>query len=497
MARAASGALLITGGLLTDASRRRAAPADVLVIDGIIRDVGPNLTAPEAATSFDASGLLMHPGMINAHTHGHGGLSRGQTDRVTLELLLAAGPWMSGGRNLGDKKLSTMICAAEMLLKGCTSAYDMYSEFPLPTQEGMDAAAEGYAAVGMRTVLAPMVADRSFYQAIPGLLDALPAELQREVAALVPGEGCLKALAGIAKHWRWDAEDIRLALAPTIPLHCSDTFLCGCARLSQERGLRIQTHVAESKVQAVSGQRVYGRSLLSQLAACGVVGPHFTAAHSVWLDDDDLRLMADKGASIAHNPGSNMRLGNGAARLRRMLDLGVTVGLGTDGPGSSDNQNMYEAMRAASMVSKLRSPHVAQWASVEEVYHAATIGSAAAMGRTDLGRIAPGFLADIVFLDLGALNWIPHHWTVNQLVHVEDATAVRHVMIGGRMVVRDRALLTIDVGKLRADAEAARDRLEAATARAKELAELASIYVSQHCPGLADQPFPVRNYIDQ
>jgi guanine deaminase len=94
-----------------------------------------------------------------------------------------------------------------------------------------------------------------------------------------------------------------------------------------------------------------------------VVGPNFTAAHAIWLDDDDMRLMADKGASIAHNPGSNMRLGNGLARLRRMLDLGVTVGLGTDGPGSSDHQNMYEAMRAASMMSKVRTPHVAQWPS--------------------------------------------------------------------------------------------------------------------------------------
>jgi guanine deaminase len=254
--------------------------------------------------------------------------------------------------------------------------------------------------------------------------------------------------------------------------------------------------VSESKVQAVVGQKLYGHSLLRQLDACGVVGPDFTAAHAIWLDDDDMRLMADKGASIAHNPGSNMRLGNGMARLRRMLDLGVTVGIGTDGPGSSDNQNMYEAMRTASMMSKVRSPHIENWASVEEIYQAATLGSAATMGRSDLGQLAPGYLADIVFLDLAGLNWIPHHWTVNQLVHVEDAHSVRHVMIGGRWVVRDRNLLTIDVNKLRAEVETARERLDAATVQQKALAEQASVFVHQHCPGLADQPFPVRGYVD-
>jgi len=497
MARSEPGALLISGGLLTDAARRRAAPADILVIDGVIRAVGPNLDAPENAKRFDASGLLMHPGMINAHTHGHGGLARGQGDRLTLELLLAAGPWMNGGRNVADKKLSATICAAEMVLKGCTAAYDLYGEFPLPTQDGMDAAAEAYADVGMRAVLAPMVSDRSFYQAIPGLLDALPESLQRQVAGLVPGEGCLAALADIAQTWRWNGQDIRLALAPTIPHHCSDTFLCGCARMAHERGLRLQTHVAESKVQVVVGQKLYGQSLLRQLDACGVVGPHFTAAHAVWLDDDDMRLMADKGATIAHNPGSNMRLGNGMARLHRMLDLGVTVGIGTDGPGSSDNQNMYEAMRSAAMMSKVRSPHIENWASVEQIYQAATLGSAATIGRSDLGHLAPGYLADIVFLDLAGLNWIPHHWTVNQLVHVEDATSVRHVMIGGRLVVRDRSLLTIDVNKLRAEVEAARERLDAATVQQKELATQASVFVHQHCPGLADQPFPVAGYVDQ
>ncbi len=177
---------IIRGALLTDPALRRAQPADILVIDGVIAAIGPpGLDAPEGAVPFDAANTLVHPGLINAHMHSHGGLGRGQGDKWTLELLLAAAPWLGGGRALADKKLSATICAAEMLLKGCTAAYDLFVEFPLPTREGMDAAAEAYAEVGMRAVIAPMVADLSFYQAIPGLLDALPDALRRaaELAA--------------------------------------------------------------------------------------------------------------------------------------------------------------------------------------------------------------------------------------------------------------------------------------------------------------------------
>lgn len=141
MAAPHQGTLLIRGGLLADAGIRRAAPADILVRDGVVRQIGQGLAAPEDAEVIDASGLVLHPGLINAHTHGHGGLARGQGDKWTLELLLAAAPWISGNRSLEDKKLSTLLCAAEMVAKGCTAAYDLYFEFPLPTRDGLDAVA--------------------------------------------------------------------------------------------------------------------------------------------------------------------------------------------------------------------------------------------------------------------------------------------------------------------------------------------------------------------
>lgn len=497
MAKNYPGYVLIRDALISDAGFRRGVKGDILIKDGIIKEIGANLAVPEGASIVDASSLLVHAGLINAHTHGHGGLARGQGDRWTLELLLAAGPWITGSRSLQDKKLTTQIVAAEMVLKGCTAAYDLYYEFPAPSIDGMDAVAEAYAEIGMRAVLAPMVADHSFYEAIPGLRDALPDDLRQKVdkLRLGPGDRTIAAIGSILDRWRWSSQDIRPAVAPTIPIHCSDSFMCGCSRLARDHGVAMHSHVGESKVQAVVGMERYGKSLISHLDGLGLIDENFTAAHAVWLDDDDFRLMADRGASLAHNAGSNMRLGNGHFRLRRALDLRVNVGIGTDGANCSDNQNMYEAMRYASMVSKVQGPDPRGWATVEEIYHAATVGSAQALGLSNAGLLAPGHKADIVFVDLGAINWIPHNWTVNQLVHVEDATSVRHVMIGGSFVVRDGRLLTLDMAKLAREAEAARDRLENLNAEWRDLFVSLEPVIASFCPGLAARPYRINRYL--
>ncbi|MBV1796502.1 amidohydrolase family protein [Siccirubricoccus sp. G192] len=497
MAAIEPGFLLIRGARLADPARRRAEAADVLIRDGIIRELGSGLAAPEGTRIIEANGLLIHPGLINAHTHGHTGLSKGQGDKWTLELLLAAAPWIGGNRATADKKLSAMICAAEMVAKGCTAAYDLYYEFPLPTREGLDATAEAYAEIGMRAVIAPMVADRTMYEAIPGLMDALPDALQRQVERLrlMPWQQTLSAIGDVLKHWRWSGQDILPAIAPTIPLHCADEFMCGCARLAREHGVGLHSHVGESKVQAVAGMKRYGKTLVAHLDELGLLGPDFTAAHAVWLDDDDLKRMAAHGASMAHNPGSNMRLGNGMFRLRQALDAGVNIGIGTDGASCADNQNMYEAMRYASMVSKVQGPDPRLWATSEEVYRAATLGSAQALGFRGLGAVAPDMKADIVFLDLNALNWIPHNWTTNQIVHTEDGTAVKHVMIGGRFVFRDGRHTTIDLAKLAAEVEAARERLEALNAEWHGFYQRLEPVVASFCPAIAAQPYHLRRYL--
>lgn len=498
MARAEPGMTIVRGARVVDPARRRAEPGDILIRDGLIAELGPSgMHAPEGARVFDAAGLLVHPGLVNAHTHGHGGLSRGQGGRWTLELLLTAAPWITGGgRTVAENNIAARICAAEMALKGVTAAYDLFSQIPLPTQDGMDAAAEAYAEVGLRAVVAPMVADLSFYQAIPGLMDALPDDLRRRVETMRPGDpdACLAAMETILRNWRWASHDIHAAIAPTIPHHCTERFICGCAKLARDNGVRLHTHLGESRVQAVAGMRRYGRSLTAQMDAWGVLGPDFTAAHAIWLDGEDMRRLADRGASVAHNPVSNMRLGNGVFRFRQMRDMGITIGLGSDGVSSSDSQSVYGAMRAAFGLSAITTPDPKRWIEAEEAWHAATEGGAAALGIPGIGRIAPGCKADLVFLDLTHPNWLPHNATVNQLVHVEDGTAVRHVMVGGRQIVRDGKLLTLDLAKLAAEAETARARLEAATGEAKALVARLSDVVSCFCVGLAQSPYPLRRY---
>jgi guanine deaminase len=489
---------IIRGGRVLDIDTGTAEPADILIRDDTIAEIGPpGLAAPEDATLVSAERKLIHPGLVNAHTHAHGNLAKGMGDRWTLELLLTAAPWITGNRTPDDIHLTAQLGALEMVLKGCTAAYDLFVEFPLPTRDGVAQVASAYQEVGMRAVIAPMVANRTFFEAIPGLMDALPDELQERVAKLrlAPGEATLAALRTALDGWSFDRAQIRPAVAPTIPHHCSDDFILGCANIARDFDVGLHSHVAESKVQALAGIKLYGKTVTAHLDELGVLGPNFTVAHGVWLDNDDMKRLGDRGGSIAHNPGSNMRLGAGLADSRAMLDAQVNLGIGTDGANCSDNQNMYEALRLASFVSKVQGPEWRRWMTTGEVARAATQGSARALGFGDrIGRIARSYQADLVLLDLDHPNWLPLNNPVNQLVHSEDGNAVHSVMIAGKIVVENRRVLNVDMERLRSRVEAARERLAAANADNRRLYEALEPVVGSYCPGLARTPYHVHRY---
>jgi 5-methylthioadenosine/S-adenosylhomocysteine deaminase len=492
------GYTILRGGRMLDIVAGTAEPADILIDGDTIREVGPpGLAAPADAIEIAAARRLIHPGLVNAHTHSHGNLAKGMGDRWTLELLLTAAPWIGGNRGIDDLRLSAQIGAIEMMLKGCTACYDLFFEWPLPSREGMAVVASAYAELGMRAVIAPMVADRSFYEAIPGLADALPETLRDKVAALrlAPGAATLAAIRDAFGVWSVDRDLVRPAVAPTIPHHCSDDFILGCAGIARDFDVGLHSHVAESKVQAVASVRVYGKTQTAHLDALGVLEPRFTVAHGVWLDEDDMARLGDHGSSVAHNPGSNMRLGSGLADARAMLERRVNLGIGTDGASCADNQNMYEAMRLASFVSKVQGPEWRRWLTTREAALAATEGSARALGFADrIGRIAPGWKADLVLLDLDHPNWLPFNDPVNQLVHCEDGTAVDSVMIGGRWVVENRKPVGIDLARLRERAEIARERLAAVNADNHRLYQALEPVVGSFCPGLARMPYHVHRY---
>ncbi|MEE9209766.1 MAG: amidohydrolase family protein, partial [Kiloniellales bacterium] len=182
---------------------------------------------------------------------------------------------------------------------------------------------------------------------------------------------------------------------------------------------------------------------------------------------------------------------------RRMLDLQMTLGIGSDGSTSADNQNMFEAMRMAAFVSRLVSPDPEHWLGTWEVLNLATAGGAAVLGLGQaIGRLAPGYKADIVFLDLGNVNFVPLNDAANQVVNCEDSSAVHSVMIGGRMVLSGRRFTSFDYGGLRRDVALAVERLRARNAAPREHMEAMAAFVSRHCVGLTSQPYHVHRRLE-
>ncbi len=480
--------ILLTGArvLAPDALSTRF--QDVLVEDGKIAALLPPGTKVESAQGHDASNRLIIPGLVNGHSHGHGGLAKGSGDKWDLALLLAHAPWVTGGRLLQDKYLSSALNAVENLKKGCTAVYDLPSEVPLPTAEGLDAMAEAYAAVGLRAVLAPMLGDLTFFQATPGLIESLPEPFRSKVEAMsaAPAAQTLAAMDAIARGWSHGGKNIHFGVAPTIPLHGTDDFLKACRALAAEHGLPMQSHVAESRYQAAGGAiRYEGATLLAHMDKLGLVGPWFSVAHGVWLTDDDLALLAARGAGISHNPGANMRLASGIAPVRKAIAAGVTVGIGTDGSSSSDNQNMFEAMRLAAFASRLwEDAEDADWLGTAETVRLATQGSSKLMGLEG-GTIEAGRNADLVLLDLDHVNWAPLNNAANQMVWTEDGSAVVDVMIAGQWKLRDRRVLGIDEAKLAREANAAAERLRGATAESRAWCEAVAPHVACHCRAMA------------
>jgi guanine deaminase len=492
-------ALVIRGGQVLTGSPASLSRVDVLIEADRIATVGPTVTAPPGTREIDATGRLVIPGLGNAHTHAGSHLTRGRVGSWTLEDLLTHSPANSGFRTPEDEYLSAAIGAIEMLKTGCTSAYDLYLAVPAITDEAFEAVVRAYTDVGVRVVLAPAVADVVFFQTVPGLADLLPPDLKGTVEAIRPSptKGLLDLTERAIRRWHGSAEGrVRIAAAPTIPNQATDELLAGCARLAGEHGVGVHTHLAESKVQAVESRRRWGKSIVARLAEHGVLGPGFVGAHSIWLDDDDLRLLADAGAAVAHNPGSNLRLGCGIAPVREMLDRGVAVGLGTDGSVCADNQNLFEALRIASVISTVRFPHeTGRWLDADTVWALATTGTARVLGQAgDLGVIAPGRKADLVLLRADSVFLRPLADPVKALVYAETGANVETVLVDGRVVVERGRVTTVDEARIYARAQAAADRQRADSAAAWALADRLAPYVAAACRSAVAPALPINRF---
>jgi 5-methylthioadenosine/S-adenosylhomocysteine deaminase len=490
--------LLLAGGLVLDPDSGKADRRDLLIEDGKIADIAaPGTLAATAARQHDASDRLIIPGLINCHTHGHANLMKGVADTWTLEASLTHGPWLAGTRDPETIYLSTLLGAIDMLSKGCTACFDLVYEFPRPTKEGFLAAARAYADAGMRAVLAPMVADQSLFRSIPGLADALPADLRDSVANfdLASGERTIAAVEAIAAARAEMPDGVGIAIAPTIPHHCSERFLKGCMDIADRHQLPIHMHIAESRLQAVVARKIHGRSAIRYLADLGMLRPGFTAAHCVWVDDDDLDLLAEHGCSIAHIPASNFRLGSGVADVRPMLERGINVGLATDGANSSDSLSMLQAMRLASFGARIFAGPRADWPPAVEIVRLATQGGAKLLGLASCGRIERGACADLTLFDLDHVDFIPGTDPVNQLVTSADSASVTDVMVGGAFKLRDRKIISVDTANLRSRVHDSVARLAATTIEARSLAKRLEPHVIAFAESMSREPLAIERRI--
>ena len=492
-------AMLLRGGSVLDRSGAGLERADVLVEGDRIAAVAPDLGSVAGAEVLDASGRIVLPGLVNAHTHAHNNLSKGLADAWTLELLLGYAAALYGERSADDHYLTAVVGAIEMLKTGCTAAYDLFTAVPGPTEEAVEAVVQAYRDVGMRAVIAPVITDVPALHAIPGLLERLPTEPRQRVERLtLPGAEALLQQAELAiRRWHGAAGGrIRIAVAPNTPGQASEALLAGCARLVREHGVGFHTHVAETKVQVMNSLRRWGTPLAPRLATLGLLGPGFVAAHGVWLTEEEIGMLADAGAAVAHNPASNLRVGSGIAPVREMLDRGLTVGIGSDGSLASDNQDMFEAMRFAALVGNVRFPHhTARWVRGEEVWRMATVGGARLMGLgEEIGAIAPGRKADLILLRAESAFLRPLNHATRALVYAETGADVETALVDGRVVLDGGRVLGVDEERLRARAQEAADRLRAESARRWEEVRPLTPYVEAASRAVVALPYSVNRY---
>lgn len=456
----AAAPLLITGGrvMAPGADPHRPATADILVEDGAIIAVGPDLSEETAKRPgirrIDARGRLVVPGFVNAHYHSHDVLAKGLMEEEPLETWrLLALPPQYPKRSREEIKVRTLLGALECLKSGMTTVQDMVTLFPYDPDH-LTAVVEAYEEIGIRAVVALQYADRKGIGTIPFWPEVFPEHLHSKLSTAAEPDARFDQIADFEETWITSSvkrPTIGWALGPSAPERCTSALLQRTRELAEKHDLPIFTHFYESKGMALQARMAYpqhGGSLVRALHEEGLLSPRLNLAHSVWLLDDEIELLAETGTRCVLNPLSNLKLKSGVPPVRRLQEAGVGFGLGCDNCSCSDAQNMFEAMKFAAMVTAIadHEPGPPQAASMLE---AATTGGAACIGRAhDLGAIAPGMRADMVLLDLEDPSFLPLNSATRQLVYTEAGRGVRMVIVEGRVVVEDGRATMIDETEL-------------------------------------------------
>jgi 5-methylthioadenosine/S-adenosylhomocysteine deaminase len=427
--------------------------ADILVDGTKIEAVGPDLEAPAGTDVIDCSERLVMPGMVNAHLHSVETPFKGRYDGMPLEIWMLYCYPILGLFDLPERMvyLRTMVVALESLRNGVTCVLDDIA------QQGISGMAQVFAAYddsGMRASVSDNMRNRYFTETLPFVRDLLPAELLTEELKAPPPttEDYLELCREAIRRFDDPGGRLRYVIAPSAPQRCTTELLTASMELAEQHDTSYHIHVLETKTQAVTGQEHYQRTLVRYLHDIDALHRRTTLAHGIWLTAGDIELLADAGASVAHNPISNQKLGAGIAPFRQLLDAGVNLGLGTDGICSNDSARMFDVMKAGSLLHHVTSPDHTTWPTASELLHAATVGGARSANlEATVGSITPGLEADLVVLDLRTVAFTPRNDLRNHLVYCENGASIDYVMVAGRIVVDHGRVTTVDEDALLAE----------------------------------------------
>jgi 5-methylthioadenosine/S-adenosylhomocysteine deaminase len=425
-------------------------PGAVAVRDGIIEAVGPadQIAAAYAADEVvDCSGCVVTPGLINAHTHAPMTLLRGLADDLRLDV------WLMGYMMPVEQEfvrpdfcwLGTQLACAEMIRSGTTCFADMYYY--------EETVADATAQAGLRAVCAETL-------------------LQFPTPDALSYDEALERARGFILRWKGHPL-IMPAVGPHAPYTTTPDLLQSCAQLALEFDVPLHIHIAET-AQEVEGHRAeHGMPVVPWVKKQGAFEAKVVAAHCVHLDEGEMHTLLHHGVGVAHNPTSNLKLASGFAPVVRMLELGLNVGIGTDGPASNNDLDMWEEMRLAALLAKgVTSDPTALPA--RQALAMATIGGARALHiDEDVGSLEPGKRADVAVVDLRSVHTTPKFTRDSealyaQLVYAAKGSDVRDVMCQGRWLMRERRLLTLDEQALMAEAVSIARKIDAFLIRREE-----------------------------
>lgn len=375
---------------------------------------------------LDLGGHTLIPGLINAHTHAAMSLFRGLADDLPLMTWLKEHVWPAESRWVNEAFTydGTSLAIAEMLRGGTTCFNDMYF-FP-------EVAARAATAAGMRACVGLIVVD-------------FPT-----VYASTADEYISKAL-GVHDEYKSDSL-ITTAFAPHAPYTVSDEPLTRIRTYADELDIPVHMHVHETADEIAQSIQNHGGRPLQRLAALGLVSPALLAVHMTQLTEPDIQQFAAAGAHVLHCPESNLKLASGFCPVQKLVDAGVNIGLGTDGPASNNDLDMFGEMRTAALLAKAVAGD-ATAVPAASALRMATLNSAIALGLADdIGSLEIGKSADVVAVLMDDIESVPVYDPISQLIYATGRDKVTDVWIAGQHLLKDRRLITVDEGELRAKA---------------------------------------------